>query len=352
MHLVILTQVLDREDAILGFFHRWCAVFAEHLDRLTVVAQRVGPVDLPDNVSVLSLGKEQGAGRWAMLKSLQGALFGMRGERRPDAVWVHMVPKLVLYVAPACVPRGIPIDLWYTHKGVDGALRLAVPLVRRVFTASRESFRLPIQEQKLEITGHGIDCRHFTPREGHRPVDVLCLGRIAPSKGQDELLKGLAVLHTCPVTEIAGDILLERDREYRERLEALVRLNPTLAGHVRFLGAVSWREVPEVLCRARILVNASTTGSLDKVVLEAMACGTLPLTCNEAFEPLFGPALAERLMFERGNPTDLAARLKALLTLPEHEAQELRGRLREMVLADHDLERLVPRILTAMTAEA
>ena len=39
--------------------------------------------------------------------------------------------------------------------------------------------------------------------------------------------------------------------------------------------------------RARVLVNTSRTGSVDKVVLEAMASGTIPLTCNESFLSVF-----------------------------------------------------------------
>ena len=62
MHVVILTQVLDRQDAVLGFFHGWCDHFGRHLERLTVLAQRVGKVELPSNVTVVSLGKDQGGG--------------------------------------------------------------------------------------------------------------------------------------------------------------------------------------------------------------------------------------------------------------------------------------------------
>jgi glycosyltransferase involved in cell wall biosynthesis len=345
MHLVVLTQVLDRRDAVLGFFHGWCEVFAAQVGRLTVVAQRVGDVQLPGNVDVRSLGKERGGGRLAMARRLGATLLSLRGERRPDAVWVHMVPRLALYAAPALLPRRVPMYLWYTHKAVDGSLRLAVPLVRKVFTASEESFRIESARAKRVVTGHGIDCTRFAPGAAARDIDVLCVGRIAPSKGQAELLEALARLPACPRTVIAGEILLDSDAPYRDALRARAA---AFGGRVELAGAVPWLEVAGLMQRARVMVNASRTGSIDKVVLEAMACGALPLTCNESFLPLLGPELSGQLTFRRDDPADLAAGVQRLLALPAQQAAALGARLRALVVEGHDLQRLVPRMVSIM----
>jgi hypothetical protein len=97
MHLVVLTQVLDRDDAVLGFFHGWCEAFAEHVTRLTVVAQRVGDVQLPGNVDVRSLGKERGGGRVAIGATSSAprcSRCAASGGR--TRCGVHMVPRLAL----------------------------------------------------------------------------------------------------------------------------------------------------------------------------------------------------------------------------------------------------------------
>lgn len=347
MHVVILTQVLDRQDAVLGFFHGWCETFAQNLERLTVMAQRVGRVELPPNVTVVSLGKDEGGGKGTMMKRVTQGLLALREADRPDAIWAHMVPKLVLCAAPVAVPRGIPIYLWYTHASVDWSLRAAVPFVRKVFTASAESFRLPLRDEKLVITGHGIDCRHFDAGRGARPVDVLVVGRLAPSKGQDEIIKALAHMQPVPRAEIVGDILLTKDETYRDRLLALIRMNPQLAQKVTLRGAVPWQDIPSVMRRARVLVDASHTGSIDKVVLESMASGTLPLSCNEAFAPLFGP-LADRLMYGRSQAGELAHKLTALLSLTPADHAALGARVRQLVLEHHDLAALVPRMVDEM----
>ncbi|GJM22238.1 MAG: hypothetical protein DHS20C15_21530 [Planctomycetota bacterium] len=346
MHLAILTQVLDRRDAVLGFFHTWCAVFAEHCEQLTVYAQRVGEVQLPDNVTVISLGKERGAGKAGMLATLWRQL---ARQPKPDALWCHMVPKFVLYAAPVAKLRGIPIHLWYTHKGVDRALKMSVPLIRKAFSASRESFRLDSAAGKVVITGHGIDGEHFATQAGVRPVDVLAVGRLAPSKGQDELLEALSLVDPMPRTQIAGDILLERDAPWRDRLAARAA---EFDGRVELLGAVPYVEVAEFMRGAKLLVNTSRTGSVDKVVLEAMAAGALPLTCNESFEPILGDVRGGELMFDRDDPQQLAERVRALLALPADEAVALRAELRARVLRDHDLAVLVPRMIAEMEASA
>jgi glycosyltransferase involved in cell wall biosynthesis len=179
-------------------------------------------------------------------------------------------------------------------------------------------------------------------------VDVLCVGRLAPAKGQDDVLKGLALMQACPATEIVGGTLLEKDEAFRDRLLALVRMEPRLTRRVRFSGPVPWRDVAAVMRRARVLVDASRTGSVDKVVLEAMAAGTVPLTCNEAFAPLLGAALADRLTYAPGDHPGMASRLARLLALDATERDRLGRELRERVVAGHDLERLIPRMVGHM----
>jgi glycosyltransferase involved in cell wall biosynthesis len=347
MRLVILTQVLDQDDAVLGFFHAWCDRFAHHVQELVVVAQQVGRVDLPDNVSVVSLGREHGAGRKTMAARMLGCLMRLPRGPKPTVVLGHMVPRFVLNAAPAATLRRFPLFLWYTHKGVDLALKLAAPLVRRVFTASPESFRLESSAHRRVVTGHGIDCTQFDlpSAAGPRPVDVLCVGRITHAKGQAELLDALARVDPAPSAELAGDILLDSDRAYRDEVAARAA---AMGGPVTLLGAVPYPKIADAMRRARLLVNTSRTGSVDKVVLEAMACGTIPLTCNESFRSVFDAELQERLMFSLGDADDLASRLTALLTLPDAERAALGQSLRQIVQRDHDLERLIPRIVAEM----
>jgi len=63
MRILIITQKVDLDDPLLGFFHRWLEEFAEHTECVHVVCLEEGRHTLPQNVAVTSLGKERGASR-------------------------------------------------------------------------------------------------------------------------------------------------------------------------------------------------------------------------------------------------------------------------------------------------
>ena len=63
MKLLITTQVVDQNDLFLGFFHGWLEEFAKHFEHITVICLKEGTHSLPENVEVISLGKERGTSR-------------------------------------------------------------------------------------------------------------------------------------------------------------------------------------------------------------------------------------------------------------------------------------------------
>ncbi len=103
---------------------------------------------------------------------------------------------------------------------------------------------------------------------------------------------------------------------------------------VHFLGKVSHQKTPELYRDADILINLSDTGSIDKVVLEAMASGTKVLTSNGAFKEI----LADRYKTPK-NKTELVDHIKTLLSSPKDKE------LREFVQNNHNLKALIPKIL-------
>ena len=63
MRLLFITQKVDKDDDVLGVYHEWIAGLAEKLEKVSVICLYRGRVELPDNVSVYSLGKEEIANR-------------------------------------------------------------------------------------------------------------------------------------------------------------------------------------------------------------------------------------------------------------------------------------------------
>ena len=351
MRLMVLTQVLDLDDPILGFAHGWMAALAKHVDRLIVAPLKAGRFDLPDNVEVRSLGKERGGSTVDRLRSFRRVVGGACREGDVDAILAHMVPRYAVYAAPFAKPRGVPLFLWYTHKGVDWSLRMAEPLIRRAYTASEKSFRLP--SRKKVVTGHGIDTDWFTPPDNGAsiddPVEVVVVGRIAPAKDPLVLVEALGRLKSDGLTlraSFVGDTLLdEHDAYKRDVLRRISELG--LGDDVTLAGAVPHSEVRRAFWRAPLFCTPSVTGSVDKTVLEAMACGRIPVTCNESFTDVFKEH-ASRLMFERGDAAGLAARLRELHDMPQAERAILASALRRLVVEEHNLDRLAARLVADM----
>ena len=59
MKLLIITQAVDKNNPVLGFFVRWIEEFAKHFELVTIICLEKGEYELPGNVKVLSLGKEE-----------------------------------------------------------------------------------------------------------------------------------------------------------------------------------------------------------------------------------------------------------------------------------------------------
>ncbi len=353
MKLLFLTQVLDANDAVLGFVSRWIAGFARHAERVRVVALEVGDVaDLPSNVDVRVIGRRGTLMRWLRYRRCLDEALRKDGF---DVVLAHMVPRYALVAAGPAHRHGARVFLWYTHKGVDARLRRAERCVEAIFTASPESLRL--DTPKKVVTGHGIDLEHFAPVAGPRgepaaPARILSVGRLTPAKDPLTILDALARLVAAGRDvhlDLVGGGLAPGDGPFGDGVRARVAalgLGPRVAMH----GARPYREVPELYRRATLLVNASLTGSVDKVVLEAMACERPVLTCNESFEHVFRSlgADAERLVFAPGDGAGLAARISALLDSGAAERAALGTRLRRIVAAEHEVDALMARLVDVM----
>jgi len=70
---------------------------------------------------------------------------------------------------------------------------------------------------------------------------------------------------------------------YIKRQNTQVKRYKKLENYIKLLGPISHNQILSYYQNSDLFINLSHTGSMDKVVLEAMACEKLVLTCNEAF---------------------------------------------------------------------
>ena len=120
--LLIITQTVDQNDSNLGFFCDWVREFATKLDKVYVIANKVGEYNFTANVEVLSLGKELGKGRIGKVIKLWQYL--LKYLPKVDGVCAHMCPEYI--VAGGWVGRvfGKKLGLWDFRKSFTWKLRL------------------------------------------------------------------------------------------------------------------------------------------------------------------------------------------------------------------------------------
>lgn len=332
--LLIITQRVDLDDSNLAFFHDWISEFARRFDTVTVIAHRVGRHELSTSVRLISVGRGNLFWRYARMTALL-----LKEIPRHDVVFAHMAPEFAIIAAPIARILRRPVALWYVHKSVTWRLRIVARLVSVICTASPESCR--IASSKIRIVGHGIPLERFMPTTvpiSPSPYRLLAVGRLAPAKGIEVILNTLAELHRSGMTDatltVAGDSYLPTDRAYAEKLrthaEAL-----GIAGTVTWIGAVSYAHMSEIYRTHHALLHASETGSIDKTILEALACGTAVFSSSEAFAHILPP----EFQFEKGKARALAERIFAMrgVRVPE----TLVNRIREAHALPHCIDRIV-----------
>ena len=100
MRVLLITQEIDENSALLGVTLTWIRHLAPKVDHVAVLALSVGAANLPANVSLYSMGKERSANKLFLLKNFYRHLWGLLRRREVDVVFVHMVPRYAILAAP------------------------------------------------------------------------------------------------------------------------------------------------------------------------------------------------------------------------------------------------------------
>lgn len=350
MKLLIITQKYDINDSNLGVFIDWWDRLAGKIEKIYILALEKRSEPTMSNLEAISMGKEKRIGFFRKIFGFYAGLFKIIGKT--DAILVHMIPKYVILAAPIALIYKKPIYLWYTGVSVHWQLKLAVLFCRKVFTAHEAAMR--INTLKRIITGHGIDINKFqilnTKYQIQDKITILSVGRITPSKGHDLIIRATADLVKDGYNlrlKIIGGFIQGFHKKYSDDLKKL-STELSLDDRVEFSGAVSYDKMPEYLENSEILINAVPFGGLDKVVLEAMACGVIPLTSNNAFLSVFPKEIATDLVFKEGNLEDLKFKMKNALNKNLYKNEEICKQLREVVVKNHNLDNLINKIVEEM----
>lgn len=335
MKLLMLTRKVDAQDARAGFAVSWVSALAAKCVRLHVIAwQESSAAGLPSNVTLESLSGSVLRKFFALHRSMRMTI------REVDGVFCHMNPEYTILAAPVAQWYKRRLVAWYTHRKVSFRRRLMELLADRIVTASPESFRRPYSAKKVFVLGHGIDVAHFRPAEQAHSggtFKIITVGRLSASKRIDVMVAALGKLQDPSVElTVVGDAVLPVDTAYKKTVQ-----ERTKDTRVSFIGWVPHRETAKLYQIADLFINLSDTGSVDKAVLEAMACGCPVLTSNEAFKGI----VPSDMFLEHADAASLAETIKRVKALPSETRLEQGLKLREIVVRDHGIEQLASRIL-------
>ncbi len=342
--LLIITQKVDINDPVLGFFHRWIEKFSENFERITVICLQKGEYNLPGNVKVLSLGKKDLEIETWKLKIVYKFkyIFNFwryiwQERKNYDSVLVHMNQIYVILGWKLWKLLGKKILLWRNHPQGNIFTNIAVWVSNVVFCTSRYSYTAKFKKTKLMPAGIDTDLFRLNTRTSANPNSILYVGRISSVKNLELLADVLIELDCRSINfraTIVGEPLPDNLDYYRDLRSKTKNLED--AEKIYFKGGVVNNLLPEIYNQNEVIVNLTPSGSLDKTILEAMACGTVPIVHNPDFKEVLGDLYLDTL-----NASTLADKIDWVLN---HISKFDTNKLREYVVSNHSLDLLTEKI--------
>lgn len=343
---------VDNKHVTLAFGLKWIEKLAQHFDHIDVVTMTAGEYKMPSNITVWSLGRELGYPKWLRFLRFYWCLGKVFCRRRIAVVFTHMIPVFAVLSWPALKLLKLKNVLWYAHGSTPIMLKLAHTLVDEVVSSTPQGFRL--DSKKVSFIGQGIDTKIFriVKRISSQEFRLVTVGRLAPSKGVDILIKALAKWNNSIDWHltIVGDATSESESNYAKSLRLTVKdlLPPE---KVTFTGRLEPRAIASILATSDLFVNMSSTGSLDKSILEAMASGCPVVSSNEAFQSLASAEGFPECAIQRSEENLLTA-LQKMVSMNESRRKDLGARQSEVVDRGHTLDGLIKQLVEILHSNA
>lgn len=305
MNLLIITQKIDIDDPVLGFFHGWVSEFSKNFEKITVICLEKGKHSLPTNVEVLSLGKEEGQSKFKYIFRFYKYIFRFRKDH--DSVFVHMNQEYILLGGILWSLWHKKVSMWRNHHAGSFFTNLAVYLSDIVFCTSKYSYTAKFK--KTVLMPVGIDTNLFTVNNLVTPKSnsILFLGRVSPVKNVHIFIEALKLLNKKGVdfsASIYGDSL-PKDLAYYESLQNTVKVE-SLDGKIKFEKGIPNYRTVDIYNQHEIFVNLSSSGMYDKTIFEAMACGCTVFASNDNLKG----QIDNFFIVCQDSPADLSTRLQ------------------------------------------
>ncbi|UPL48684.1 glycosyltransferase family 4 protein [Hymenobacter sublimis] len=284
-------------------------------------------------------------------------------RERPDVV-LHYTIKPNIYGTLAAKLAGIPsvnnvsglgtvfIVKNFVSRVALGLYRFAFKFPKRVFFQNNDDRQLFLQHGLVEaritdvLPGSGIDTQRFRPAatfERHEPFTFLMIARVLYEKGVEEYFEAAQLVRAAHPTariQLLGGI----DESGGVGVKRAVFEQWLQAGHVEYLGTSD--DVAAHIRQADCVVLPSYREGTPKTLLEAAAMGK-PIVTTDV------PGCRETvvdgqngLLCEVRNATDLAAKMRQVLELPNQELEQMGKAGRQLAERKFDEQIVLDKYLT------
>lgn len=359
MKILYITQKLNYQDDLLGAIHSYIAALASRVEKVYVVCLFLGENRLPENCEVFSLGKERGTSDFGYLVNFYRFVLPLIFKKKINGIFIHMNEIYVYLLLPfkfLLKLKRIPVVWWKAHAVLGFNSRLARHFVDRIATSVAAAFN--IKTPKRRIIGQGIDTNKFKPLPEFRvkgdDLKIISIGRLSPVRNYPLLLQAVRqLLDDCPQLKLKvtvyGQIPFSGQQDYFASLENLLnQLN--LKEIVVFAGAVPNPDLPKLINQADFVVNPGGSNSLDKSIVETMACEKIIIDSNAATREILAnsslkAADQDLFLFKRGDVADLLAKIKNVINLDFQAKEAIEKKLRSLVVEFHDVNHLSEEII-------
>ena len=227
--------------------------------------------------------------------------------------WIPIIHDLGLFYSESAKEHRL--KHFFRTRVLDRITKKAkLIIVPSKLTASDLQTYLDVPSEKVKMIPEGIDLGCFKPRPTkHEGINIVCVGRIAPNKGQDILLRAFKSVkknHPSSRLYLIGGVS-KYERKYFRKLERIVE---TLKiDDVVFTGYVPDENLVEYYNLADIYVQPSIgEEGWGITIVEAFAC-RIPVICSDIFHRTGVADRNRALIVKVGDSEGLAKGIEGLI---------------------------------------
>ena len=373
---VIAVGTLDEHNAAYPAVQNFIDLHQNDVEQVTVFGPSEAAIDRegvelvtvprnpPSNVPLRLLSYV-----WYQLR-LAIELFRARGEC--NSMFFHVGGTALLLPVFASRLAGIPTNVFVlgsasrSYAETHSRTLLSAVIVRLLITLEwitcRLADRVLVLSKGMVSPGDGwfspgkrvtanlnyIDCERFErgPPVSDRPCDLIYIGRFEREKGITKLAHALTrLVKRQPDVRVR----LIGDGSLYDDVERILR-DGGAHEQVELTGWVDHDEIPSYLAESRLLVLPSESEGVPKTVLEAMACGTVPVATPVGGIPDIITDGETGMLLADNNPATIARALDR--TLDRDDLNEMATRARAYVRDTHSFEATAERFQDLFAADS